>query len=191
LAADEFEYRQVDALVNLAWLHFYVEDPEPAAAILDQTDEIIPESYLIVEGKGTPEREGRRAFLWTQLGKAYLLRGQMALQRYWNRPPEKGGVRDEELLYEVARCFTLSLAYSELFAEDYRGMRGAKDTMYRALRGVNVREIGALYEGIEQTAERYGLEQRPRDEGRTARPRMRNFLEQYFGPPQDYGASIV
>ncbi len=191
LAADEFQYRQVDALVNLAWLHFYIEEPKQAVAVLDRTDEIVPDDYLIVEGEGIPRSEGLHAFVWTQLGKAHLLRGQIALQRYWNEPPAEGGVRDEELLYEVARHFTLTLAYSELFAEDYRGMRGAKDAMYQALKGVNVQELDALYEDVDQIAERYGLEQRVRRDGRPARPRMRNFLEQYFGPPQEYEVSGV
>jgi tetratricopeptide (TPR) repeat protein len=187
LAADELPYRQVDALVNLAWLHFYVKEPEQAVDVLSEADKIMPQEYYITTEGGVPKVEDAIIFLWAQMGKAQLLRGQIALQEYLDKPSVKGKVRDEALVREIAKHFMLTLAYTELFAEDFRDMRRAKDTMYDALRGINLKELQALYEGVDSTAQAYHLECRPRTDSQPARPRMRNFLEEYFGTPEEYG----
>jgi hypothetical protein len=58
--------------------------------------------------------------------------------------------------------------------------------MYEALRGMNPKELRALYKGVVQTAQEYHLEHRPGSEAQPARPRMRNFLEEYFGAPEEF-----
>jgi tetratricopeptide (TPR) repeat protein len=186
LAECAFPYRQVDALVNLAWLYYYVGQPDRALEILNQAKAALSPGYCITKQRGLPQREDRVAFLWTQLGKAHLLQGEIALQRYEDQPSAKGEVRDEALWQNVAKHFTLALAYSELFADDYRGMRGAKNTMYEALRGMNPNELRALYEGVAQTAQEYHLEHCSGSNGQPARPRMRSFLEEYFGAPEEF-----
>lgn len=185
LAADEFPYRQVDALVNLAWLYFYTGQFECALDTLDEAEKRVPQAYYITAESGAPQLEDAMSFLWTQMGKAHLLRGQIALQQYWNRPSAKGKVRDTLLVQQVAEHFTLTLAYTELFADDFHGMRGAKDTMYNTLRGVNLEELQALYRGVDATAQKYHLEHCPQTGDQPARPRMRNFLEEYFGAPDE------
>jgi tetratricopeptide (TPR) repeat protein len=187
-AAEAFPYRRMDALTNLAWLYFYVERKEQCQQIVQKVEGIAPSKYYIEEDEGIPQVDEPMAFFWVQLGKINLLQGQMDLRDYWDKPPAKGKVRDEDLLRQAAEHFTLTLAYDELFADDFRDMRRAKDTMYKALKGVNVQELQTLYDGVEQTAEKYGLKSRPKEQGQSARPRMRNFLEEYFGPPEEYEA---
>jgi tetratricopeptide (TPR) repeat protein len=185
-AAEAFPYRQVDALVDLAWLYFYVETPEQAEKTLRKAKDSVPKKYYI--DKGMPKVDDPMAFFWVQLGKMHLLQGQMKLRRYWNKPPVRGKTRNKELLHKVAEHFTLTLAYDELFAEDFRDMQRAKDTMYEALKSVNVQELETLYKGVDETAKDYDMERRPKEVGKPARPRMRNFLEEYFGPPEEYEA---
>jgi tetratricopeptide (TPR) repeat protein len=185
-AADVFPYRQMDALVDLAWLYFYVDRPEECRETMQKAEKIVPEEYFITQGK--PQVDEPMAFFWVQLGKMRLLQGQIMLQRYWDKLRVKGKMRDEKLLHQVAEHFTLTLAYDELFADDFRDMRRAKDTIYEALKGVNVQELEALYEGVDQAAEKYNLDRSPKKGGQPARPRMRNFLEEYFGPPDVYEA---
>ncbi|MBN1954660.1 MAG: tetratricopeptide repeat protein [Anaerolineae bacterium] len=178
LAADPFPYRQIDALVNLAWLYYYVKQPEQAAAILDhEVQPIIPDEYFIREGKGEPlERERLHSFFWTQLGKAEMLRGLIAHRQYDDKPSIKDGVRDELLWVQVAEHFALTIAYSQLFAEDYRDLRAAKNMMYADLKGLNAQELAALYTGGERTAQRYNL----------GKPALQTFLEDYFGPSEAF-----
>jgi tetratricopeptide (TPR) repeat protein len=186
LAAGRFPYRQVDALVNLAWLHYYVEDFEQARRVAREARGFVPPEYYITKEKGLPRVQDPTSFLWVQMGKAHLLEGQMALRRYQAAPLARGGIRDAALLQEVGEHFTLGLAYDELFADDFRDMRRAKDVIYNTLERVNREELGALYRAVDTVAQEYHLERRPRAEGRPARPRMRNFLEEYFGTLEAY-----
>jgi|GEM_PF-673351 len=188
-AAGAFFYRQVDALVNLAWLHFYNDrKDQPTQALvegtLDRAQKIIEPKYLIDRDRGLPKLEGEISFLWTQLAKMHLLRGEMAMRDYRNvESPGKGLVRDQRLLEKAMEQFTLALAYSELFNDDYRDIRRAKDSIYDEIRDANVEELRAMHRAIRETAIAYNLECRPADPLRPARPRMRNFLEENFGTP--------
>ena len=178
LAADPFPYRQVDALVNLAWLYYYVGQAEKAERTLDEAlGQPFLDGYRIKEGQGLPvEREHLHAFFWTQMGKGELLRGLIAHQKYDQKPSVKDDVRDPELWKQVAGHFTLAIAYSRLFAEDYRDLRAGKDTLYATLRNVNPKELAALYTYIDETARKYNLKE----------PALRTFLEDYFGPPEAF-----
>lgn len=187
LAADEFLYRQVDALVNLAWLYSYLDKFEPTQSVLREAEELVPPEYYITKERGVPELKDPSAFFWVQMGKAHLLKGLLAVRQYEAaQPPAKGEVRDEALMQQVAEHFALALAYDELFADDFRDMRRAKNAMHRALRGINVKELQMLYKSADAVAQTYHLERRPAMGRQPARPRMRNFLEEYFGAPEEY-----
>jgi tetratricopeptide (TPR) repeat protein len=189
LSADEFLYRQVDALTNLAWLYSYIERSDKAKSVLCEAESLVPADYHITSERGVPQLDDPSAFFWVQMGKAHLLRGWMAVQEYGaTRPAAKGEVRDESLLWQVTEHFTLALAYDELFGEDFRDLRRAKDSMYRALQGINVNELRMLYKGVEAVAREYRLESRPAEGRQPSHPRFRNFLNEYFGSPEDYEA---
>ncbi|MBN1814681.1 MAG: tetratricopeptide repeat protein [Anaerolineae bacterium] len=182
-AGKTFDYRRVDALVNLAWLHFYVghQDKEAIDTLL-LTEQDIPSQYRIVEGKGVPQVENPASFLWVQLSKISNLLGEIAMKEYWGVPsPGARQVRDPARLREAAEHYTLSLAYGELFADDYRDIRRAKDGIYDQFRRANVEEIQTVYQAVRQTALKYDLEYRPAGYRLPARPRMRHFMEENFG----------
>jgi tetratricopeptide (TPR) repeat protein len=187
-AGETFVYRQVDALVNLAWLYFYIGAPRrQAEEVLQRAEALIPPSYWIVKGKGLPQMADPITFLWVQLSKSHVLRGELAMQQYWAAAsPARGTIRDLPLLQEAVEQFTLALAYGELFGDDYRDLRQAKDTIYDQVRKANTAEMRAIYEAVEATAKDYSLDYcpaRPGQIGRPgepARPRMRNFLEENF-----------
>lgn len=183
LATKTYTYRNVDSLVDLAWLYAYVERPDAdIEAVLDHAEEHIPAEYRIRKGVGLPQRDLPVSSFWAQLGKIGALRGRLAMRRYWDRPRvTKGQVRDLALLKEATHHFTLSLAYSELFAEDSRDMRRAKDLIYTELRRANVGEFRAIYATLREITFDYNLDFRALSPEAPARPRMRNFLEENFG----------
>lgn len=176
LATDPFPYLHADALVDLAWLYYYVSRSDQAKEVLnEELTRIVPDKYWIKEGLGVPpedDRERLYASLWVQLGKVEVLRGLIAREEYDRKPSVKDGVRDEKLWAQVAEHFTLALAYSELFAEDYRGLRTAKNSLYAALRDINEQELPALYAGISYVTTKYNLK-RPSS--------MYKFVQGYFG----------
>ena len=188
LAADGLPYRQVDALVNLAWLHYYTSEPEKALQVLANAEAWVPQEYRFSLEEGQPIVEEPVAFLWVQLGKGHMLRGKIALDRYQALPLAGGQVRDPELWRKVANHFALALAYDEQFGDKFRDMRRAKDMIYDSLRRINVEEVKAMYAAVERISKAYRLDCQPATVKVPSRPRMRDFLEEYFGPERDYEA---
>ena len=159
----------VDAQVNLAWLHHYMHEDRATEEQIDGAKKRIPPDYYIDLERGLPNRKLPQSFLWVQLGKMSLLQGEIVRRRYHES-------KKLELLEETARYYTLSLAYDELFADDFRDMRRAKDLMYDRLKTLSEEEFRAIHRGIDDAAEKFHLEkpQKP--------ARMRTFLEKQFGP---------
>ncbi|MDQ7028796.1 MAG: tetratricopeptide repeat protein [Ardenticatenia bacterium] len=206
-ASRNIRYRQVNALINLAWLRYYVELHVQAldfdAALRRLHDEVfttvehlIPEGYRIrrreVERTSGRIRGGLPVFdettmivpFLTQLGKLELLYGQIAFNRFW-----RSGNQDIAALREAVKHYTLSLAYDTLFSTQiFRDMRRAMGRIYDRLRTLNPKELRVVYQTVEEVEEEYGLvETRGAHRGRPAeqrRSRMYHFLRDLFGPPE-------
>lgn len=159
----------VDAQVNLAWLHHYMEDDKKAAQELDEAIKQVPSEYYIAPKRGLPDHDLSQSFLWVQLGKAHLLHGQIAMRQFWQstRPGHPEHLR-------AAGChYTLSLAYDDLFAADFRDMRRGMERIYDNLKVLNVRkEFPAIHRSVDKTAEEYKLKKPTR---------MHEFLVESFG----------
>ena len=163
----------VDAQVNLAWLYHYIEQDDKARQQLDEAVGRVPPEYYIRPKRGLPDRNLPQTFLWVQLGKAQLLYGQIAMREFQR-------TKGLEHLETTARHYTLSLAYDELFAPDFRDMRRAMALMYDNLKALNVKEFEAVYSSVDKTAEEYDLEKPTR---------MHEFLTKRFGPRENRKAS--
>jgi tetratricopeptide (TPR) repeat protein len=123
-ASGRFVYRQVEALVNLAWLRYYVDDLEGARHILHGSGSevltVIPQEHLIIRGQGISQTNNPVMWFWVQLGKANLLLGQIEFDNYkaLNRTLRGKGIDPEDReeawdpLKEAGRLFTLSEAYN-------------------------------------------------------------------------------
>jgi len=160
-------HRVVDAQVNLAWLYYYRDNDARARKELGEVFRRVPGQYLITPAQGLPPRDLPLTFYWVQLGKAYLLYGQMAMREF----------REDkalERLQEAARNYTLSLAYDELYAADFRDLRRGMERIYDGLKDLNVKEeFPAVYRAVDETAREYRL---------PTPTRMHKFLQESFGP---------
>jgi tetratricopeptide (TPR) repeat protein len=168
-AAEEEEllYLVVNAQVNLAWLYHYVDDDEKAHHELKEAIDRTPREYYIEQGRGLPKRDLPTAYFWVQLGKAHLLYGQIAMRKFQDS-------KDLEHLREAARHYTLSLAYDQFYAPDFRDMRRGTERIYNNLKGLNVQvEFPAVYEEVDKVAKEYKLE---------TPTLMDKFLFDSFGP---------
>jgi tetratricopeptide (TPR) repeat protein len=168
--------RQIDALVNLAWLYYYVLRDEDAKHVLDEAVKLIPPAYYITPRErglgGLPILDKERATIpfTVQLGKAELLRGQITFNYF-----ERSGNKDTDLLKAAAERYTLSSEYDRLFSEQvFRDMRRGMDRIYERLRTLSVRELQVVYDAVTKTERQYGL----------SKSYMRQFLEESFGPPE-------
>ena len=155
----------MDAHVNLAWLHYYVRDNDRAEQEALHAIEVMPGEYHITRGHGLPNAALPHAFFWVQLGKANSLLGQIAMRRFNAGSPIA--------LEQAGLYFTLSLAYDELFAPDFRDMRRVMDRLYDRLVKLNEEEFKQFHRGIAQVAREYNLK---------SPLRIKRFLEDYSLP---------
>jgi Tfp pilus assembly protein PilF len=162
-------HKVIDAQVNLAWLYHYQGDDGRADQELKKVISRVPSEYLITPGQGLPERDLPQSFLWVQLGKSQSLYGQMAMKRFRD---SKGSERLEHL--EAAGYhYTLSLAYDELFAAEFRDMRRGMERIYDNMKKLNRQEFLDVCRGIDRAATEYNL---------PPPTRMHKFLTDSFGP---------
>ena len=148
-AEEGMAYRRLDAHIDLAWLYYYVRDYARAEQEAGAAIASVPEEYRF-EG-GWPNREQLpHSFYWFLLGKAYLLRGEVAMRQFVY------GERQEGYLEKGGLYYTLSLAYDELYASDFRDLRRAVYRIYIRIRQLNDEEFGLLHEGIREAVKVYG-----------------------------------
>jgi hypothetical protein len=171
-ALEQQPHRAIDALVNLAWLHYYVDDVEGMNTTLDRVTEIVPDDYFITQESGLPKGTRDQPWHWVQLGKMHLLRGHVAFNQYLAADAEFKETRtlDDsdpdgllrkalEALEKSAASYTLSLAYDELYGRGqvFRDMKGGIKRIHRRFARLNMRELGVVTEAIESTAKAYHL----------------------------------
>jgi hypothetical protein len=149
-------FRSLDAHVNLAWLYYYTRDYERAEREAREAIASVPREYLLEEkGEGTwPDTEQLpHTFYWFLLGKVHLLLGEIALRQF-----EYEGRKDKRNLQLGGFYYTLSLAYDQLYARDFRDLRRAVYRIYIRVRRLNDEEFGILHDGVSEAVETYGLE---------------------------------
>jgi tetratricopeptide (TPR) repeat protein len=158
-------FKAVDAHVNLAWLHYYMRANDLAEQAALAAIATVPAEYHIDIERGLPDKTLPHAFYWVQLGKASSLLGQVAMRRF-----QEGNL---ESLAQAGLHFTLSLAYDQLFAPDFRDMRRVMDRLYDRLVKLNQEEFKQFHRGIARAAREYHL---------TSPLRINQFLSDYGLP---------
>lgn len=160
--------RQVDALVNLAWLNYYIRRYDLAGSCLDQAQELIPQHYYITPSQKGPTLDKEQVVVpfLVQLGKAELLRGEIAFDQF-------GEHKDISALKNAGEHYTLSLEYDMLFSSrTARDVRRGMDRIYERLKQLNISEMRAVCNAVADAEKQYGL----------GISQMRRFLEENFGP---------
>jgi hypothetical protein len=151
------KYRQLDALVNLAFLEFAIHNLAQARYMTISTLKEFPSEYQIDRATGSPSiaRKLAQVQIWSQLGKLYSLYGQIALEEYNdNSSYEKNSVK----LYEVVHYFLLSLQYSAMHNQASPVMTQARDLIYRCLKTLNSDELKTVERLINTLEQTYKIE---------------------------------
>lgn len=159
---ESIPYLRVDALVNLAWLYYYMRRK--------QVEETINKIYHEKKGIPAAYKAGHKApgkmfkirkeeavipFL-TLLGKAHLVKGQLKFAMF-----EK--LKDEKMLKEAVENYTLSLAYFSIYG-DYvpREMRKAQERIHKRVKTLNIDELKKVRVFVKSTEKKYNLRARSR-----------------------------
>lgn len=153
---------RVDALVNQAWLYYYMHK--------EQVEETLRRIYHEKKGISAVYKAGKQApgklfklkkedavipFL-TLLGKAHLVRGQMKFAIF-----ERS--RDEKMLSSAVENYTLSLAYFSIYG-DYgpREMRRAQERIHRRIKTLSIEQLKKVKTFVKSTEKKYNLRARSR-----------------------------
>ncbi len=159
----EFRYRAVDALVNLAWLHYYIGDPKEAERILtDEVRGMIDDRYFFSRDHGAFEMDDAVPWFWVQLGKADLLLGQIHFDRYQELCREDNYTGAEDELRKAAHVWALSLAYNRRYGEDFRDLGRGLDDIYRNMSVLNIDEMDSMVKSVQQTYVEYHVDEKYR-----------------------------
>lgn len=157
-AAEEagIEYRLVDAMCNRVWLGNYtndVEEAEQAAREFEALD--VLKHYWLKNGEFANEEQAQEnPQLWAQIGKYYVGRGVMALKK-WEQETR------DEFLRDAARYMMLGSTYSTTFAEDHRGWREGRRTIYQILSLRNPEELKEFSHYVLDTEESENIPKKP------------------------------
>ncbi len=153
-------YRQIDALVNKAWLQYYLLDPDeriseshPLIEAIQQARDAIPQEYLFeTPGKPGIQRDRAQIVTWTHVGKLHVLEGHLSFHRLEQIPKEarKRFTTGEKIqtvherLEELAAAYAHGLQYSALYAPNSLGIQRARDEIYEKLKLLNDVELGVV-----------------------------------------------
>lgn len=134
-------YRHVDALVNLAWLEFYMLEDDKEVS----EGHAIWTAVKAAEDAFPSEIEmDKQPQVWAQKGKLYALKGHLAYREFvQQRQKEPKGISSEieGALKQVGENYARGLDYSSRFALDYQGIRQAKDGISERLKLLNAAEM--------------------------------------------------
>lgn len=184
-------YRQLDALVNLAWLGYYTDDQTLLNDAAQRADSAIPSGYRIDPKTGTAsvDRSTAQRLIWPQLGKLLTLRGFRSFDEFERLADDKtpeGRVLAEKHLRESIELQALSLEHSILYSESYQGLTQAKQQIYIRLNKLDASDLRVVADAVEEFEKRYSIGEMV--QGRTSQ--LRNLLESralWYGPFRNGG----
>jgi tetratricopeptide (TPR) repeat protein len=140
-------YRMADAMANRIWMGMFKQDTTFAKKAADEFAKL--EIFLFPIGETESLKKYRKKAnkgdknpVVQFIGKYYVAKGMLSL-----------GSAEElshQNVKDVATNWMLGLEYSLIFAEKYRGLDSAEETIYNKIRTFNDQEIGMLLKAVEQ-----------------------------------------
>ncbi len=152
-----YEYRAIDALINLAWLYYYAGDFSKSRGILaERVKDQIGDEYLYTK-KNPAKVEVPISWHWVQLGKANILLGMMSFDEYRKAQFLKDLQAAEKNLRQAAHNWALSMAYNNLYGNFFRDFNKGREDVYNRLTELNIQEMKWVKESMEQTYREYHI----------------------------------
>jgi tetratricopeptide (TPR) repeat protein len=169
-----YEYRAIDALVNMAWLYYYVGETEKAREVLSQrVRKRLGDEHLYTKEHGVDESHAPTSWNWVQLGKANVLLGMNYFDQYKQADTIKDRLQAEERLRQAAHNWTLSMAYNSLYGKDFRDFTKGREEVYERLEQLNNEEMEWVRDSMDRTHREYHVAEEQRA--------FEQFLKERFG----------
>lgn len=149
-ARQKLLYRQIDAMINRAWLKYYVmtflEDKNEPIKILEEAEKLIDSKYFLSEEgylKNLSEEERLYSPILSLLGKSELLRGHITLLFFDNFSQQE----KFDTLRKATQHYARSLCYNNNFSPQvFRSLRRTKSRIYEQFRELNTSELKVVIE---------------------------------------------
>lgn len=170
----EYEYRAIDALVNMAWLYYYVDDCDAALEVLNKRVKTrFDDEHLYTMRHGVDQSDPPASWNWVQLGKANVLLGMIYFDEYKQADRVKDRETAERKLRQAAHSWTLSMAYNSLYGQDFRDFAKGREDVYERLYQLNNKEMDWVINSMKQTFKEYHIAKEQRS--------FEQFLQERFG----------
>ncbi|MBI5295362.1 MAG: ATP-binding protein [Chloroflexi bacterium] len=143
-------HRRVDALVNLAWLEYYLLEKDET--IPDGSD-IVKAIQIAEETFPSEDEMQKQPQTFGQKGKLFVLKGHLVFRDFQQAPKELTKKMDEKIikmLESMAENYAKALEFNKSFAMDYQGMRQAKNSIDVNLRLMNSAEMRIICNRIQK-----------------------------------------
>jgi tetratricopeptide (TPR) repeat protein len=169
-----YEYRAIDALVNMAWLYYYAGDVETAEDVLGQrVRNRLGHEHLYTKEHGVDDSHAPTSWNWVQLGKANVLLGMIHFDQYKQANRAKQKPEAERKLRQAAHNWTLSMAYNSLYGKSFRDFTKGREDVYERLEQLNNEEMYWIEDSMNRTHREYHFAEDQRA--------FEQFLKERFG----------
>jgi len=170
----KYEYRAIDALVNLAWLYYYAGSAKTAEDVLrNRVRDRLGDEHLFTTGHGVDASHAPTSWNWVQLGKANVLLGMIHFSQYKQANQTKRRPEAEQKLRQAAHNWTLSMAYNSLYGKDFRDFTKGREDVYECLEQLNTEEMNWVVDSMKRTHREYHVTEEQRA--------FEQFLKDRFG----------
>lgn len=170
----KYEYRAIDALVNMAWLYYYAGDIKTAEDVLmKRVRDRLGDEHLFTIEHGVDESHAPTSWNWVQLGKANVLLGMIHFDQYKIANRAKQKREAEQKLRQSAHNWTLSMAYNSLYGKSFRDFTKGREDVYERLEQLNNEEMYWIVDSMNLTHREYHVAEDQRA--------FEQFLKERFG----------
>ena len=141
----------LDALANIPFLYYYVNNVTKAKHSLDEIWGYVPQNYLIQPSLIEPVlgSEPQIAF-WRHIAKLTTLQGHIAYDRF------QEFLHDEDLR-QCAEAYMLAMEYNERYSHDEMGIQNSRQQIYDRLRKLDVQVLRRFALYVQEHAANYGF----------------------------------
>lgn len=152
-------YRQIDALVNLAWLNYFDNRLDEIDTYTRRVQDDTPR-YWFDPATGqpglSPTDPAAQQSVWTQIAKLHVVRGHTALKRSATLPDDQRA----SLLRAAGQAYALAINYDLLFGAEHFGIEKARRDIREHLNQLRSDEaaLGQVCQGIWETEAAYGFQ---------------------------------
>lgn len=153
---EKITYRAVDALVNLAWLKYYLR--QNVDDILDEAFAEVPKAYKEVHKKkaSVKDMENYVVPYLIQLGKAHTLKGQMNFSLFNDKKRLKE--EREKSLESAIQYHALALQYNTMVGDAViMQLRNTHERIYENIRRLNPGETQIVLKALERFEKEQGI----------------------------------